>query len=186
VLKVELDKGQQLSNWSAPRLSRAQVNYAAIDAVAAFVAGRAMREMMDERLQRCFRLQNAAVPVVAKMRLAGVPFDRAVHLATIERWERELAEKRAEFKAITGENVPARHLVGRWIEAHLPAAEIAWMPRTTTGALSARGSLLKHLAHREEIRPLLRALWASKRLESFGYKLIQLTDPAVGRMYPTI
>ncbi len=85
---------------------------------------------MDERLRRCFRLQNAAVPVVARMRLAGVPFDREAHLATIERWERELAEKRAAFVELTGEEPPARHKVGAWIEAHLPAEEIAWMPRT--------------------------------------------------------
>jgi hypothetical protein len=113
-----------------------------------------MLGQMDERLRRCLRLQNAAVPVVARMRLAGAPFVRALHLETIERWERELAEKRAAFIELTGEEPPARHKVGAWIEAHLPADETAWMPRTATGALSARSDLLKYLAHHEEIRPL--------------------------------
>jgi DNA polymerase-1 len=183
VLGIEISKGQQLSDWSAPRLSRAQLNYAAIDAAAAYEAGQAMRDMMDERLRRCFRLQNAAVPVVAKMRLEGIPFDR-IHEATIDRWEHELAEKRAAFVELTGEEPPARHKVGAWIEAHLPADEIAWMPRTTAGGLSARGDLLKYLAHHEEIRPLLRVLWARKRLENFGATLLELIDPATQRIYP--
>ena len=58
------------------------------------------------------------------------------------------------------------------------------MPRTATGGLSARSDLLKYLAHHEEIRPLLRVLWAHKRLENFGYKLLELIDPRTGRIYP--
>jgi DNA polymerase I len=66
----------------------------------------------------------------------------------------------------------------------LPAEELAWMPRTKAGRLSARGDLLKYLAHHEEIRPLLRVLWARKRLENFGHSLIELVDPHTGRIYP--
>jgi DNA polymerase-1 len=184
VLEVPLDKTEQLSDWSAPRLSRAQIEYAAIDAAVAYRAGRAMWRQMDEQLRRCFRVQNEAVPVIAKMRLAGVPFARDIHLETIEGWERELAEKRANFVELTGEEPPARHRVGAWIEAHLPAEEIAWMPRTKAGGLSARGDLLKYLAQHEEIRPLLRVLWARKRLENFGHSLIELIDPTISRIYP--
>jgi DNA polymerase I-like protein with 3'-5' exonuclease and polymerase domains len=183
-LGVEIFKQEQLSDWSAPRLSRGQIEYAALDAAAAFKAGRAMYTAMNEGLRRVFRLQNRVVPVVAKMRIAGVPFDRETHLATIERWEREFAEKRAAFSELTGEEPPARHRVGAWIEAHLPAAETAWMPRTTAGGLSARADQLKHLAHHAEIRPLLRVLWARKRLESFGATLLDLIDPGTGRIYP--
>jgi DNA polymerase I len=185
ILSVSISKTEQLSDWSAPRLSPAQVEYAAIDAAAAYRAGRVMNGMLDEQRRRCFRLQNAAVPVAAKMKLAGLPFARDVHLKTIERWELELADKRARFLELTGEAPPARHKVGAWIEANLPAEEIEWMPRTPkTGAVSAKSDLLKYLAHHAEIRPLLDVLKARKRLESFGHKLIELIDPATGRIYP--
>jgi DNA polymerase-1 len=58
------------------------------------------------------------------------------------------------------------------------------MPRTQAGGLSARSDLLKYLAHHEEIRPLLRLLWARNRLEKFGHSLIELVDPVAGRIYP--
>jgi hypothetical protein len=113
ILAVPISKAEQLSDWAAPRLSRAQVRYAAIDAAAAYLAGQVMYASLDVQLRRCFRLQNRAVPVVAKMRLAGVPFDRATHLETIARWETELAEERERFIALTGEEPPARQRSGR-------------------------------------------------------------------------
>ena len=140
--------------------------------------------MLDEQRRSCFRLQNQAVPVVAAMRLAGVLIDRPVHAERSEGWEHALAEGRIRFREITGEDPPARAKVGAWIEAHLPPEEIAWMPRTQSGGLSARSDLLKYLAYHEEIRPLLRVLWAHKRLENFGYKLADLIDPRTGRVYP--
>ena len=109
---------------------------------------------------------------------------RATHLETIARWETELAEERERFIALTGEQPPAAHKVGPWVEARLPPKELAWMPRTKSGALSARGDLLKHLAHHEEIRPLLRVLWAARRLQKFGYVLLEAVDPITGRIYP--
>jgi DNA polymerase I len=184
ILDIPVNKAEQLSDWSAPRLSSAQIEYAAIDAAVALQAGRAMYAMLDEQGRRCFRLQNRAVPVIAKMKLAGLPFDREVHLETIARWESELADKRARFLELTGEAPPARHKVGVWIEANLPADEIAWMPRTKTGTISAKSDLLKYLAHHAEIRPLLDVLKARKRLESFGHALIAIIDPATGRIYP--
>ena len=136
----------------------------------------------DER--RAFRVQNAAIPALARMRLIGCPFVPEIHRETIRRWELEHAEERARFTAITGEEPPARDKVGRWLEAHLPAEELAWMPRTETGTVSARSDLLKHLAHHEEIRPLLRVLRSDKRLRSFGHKLIEAISPVTGRVHP--
>jgi DNA polymerase-1 len=57
------------------------------------------------------------------------------------------------------------------------------MPRTATGKLSARTDQLKHLAHHEEIRPLLRVLWSDKRLRSFGHSLLGLISPVTGRLH---
>ena len=127
---------------------------------------------------------NAAIPAIARMRLTGCPFVAEIHRETIRRWEIEHAEERARFKAITGEEPPARDKVGRWLEARLPAEEIAWMPRTENGTVSARSDLLKHLAHHEEIRPLLRVLRSDKRLRTFGHKLIEAISPVTGRVHP--
>jgi DNA polymerase-1 len=184
VLGIELRKDEQLSDWGARSLSISQINYAAADAIVCHRAARAMWRQLSRDERRCFELQNAAIPALARMRLTGCPFVAEIHRETIRRWEIEHAEERARFKDITGEEPPARDKVGRWLEARLPAEEIAWMPRTENGAVSARADLLKHLAHHDEIRPLLRVLHADKRLRAFGHKLIEAISPVTGRVHP--
>jgi DNA polymerase I len=184
VLGLEVPKEQQVSDWGAKRLSIPQVNYAAADAVITHRAARRMWRQLNSEERRCFKVMNAAVPAVASMRLTGCPFDPVTHRKTIRQWEVEHAEERARFKSVTGEEPPARDKVGRWLEARLPTSETAWMPRTTTGTVSARADLLKHLARHAEIRPLLRLLWSDKRLRSFGHKLLDAVNPVTGRVHP--
>jgi DNA polymerase I len=184
VLGLELAKGLQLSDWSAPRLSRSQLAYAAADAVVAQRAARRLWPMLGARERRAFELQNAVIPVVAGLRVRGVAFDVDVHQARVQAWEVEHAEERERFREITGEEPPARDKVGAWLEARLPASELEWMPRTERGVVSARADLLKHLAHHEEIRPLLRVLWSDKRLRAFGHKIVDLINPVTGRLHP--
>ena len=71
-----------------------------------------MWRQLSREERRCFEVQNAAIPAIARMRLTGCPFVPEIHRETIRRWEIEHAEKRAEFKAITGEEPPARDKVG--------------------------------------------------------------------------
>jgi DNA polymerase-1 len=184
VLGIELTKEQQQSDWNARHLSHGQVNYAAADACVAYRAARVMWRLLSGDERRCFDVQNAAIPAIARMRLVGCPFDPGIHRETIRRWEVEHAEERARFKALTGQEPPARDKVGRWLEAHLPAEELAWMPRTSNGTVSARSDLLKHLARHAEIRPLLKVLWSDKRLRTFGHKLLEAISPVTGRVHP--
>ena len=163
---------------------RAQVSYAAIDAAVAYRAGQAMHGMMDERLRRCFRLQNRAVPVVAKMRLAGVPFDRAVHLETIaalgararrgaralRRADRRGAAGPAQGRRLDrgasagrGDRLDAAH-AGRRTERAQRSAEV---PRAPRGDPAAAARALGAQAA-GELRP----------------QLIELIDPSTGRIYP--
>ena len=185
VLEIEPPKEQQLSATGAPDpcRSRRSITRPPTPSIP-HRAARAMWRQLGHDERRCFKVQNAAVPAIARMRLAGCPFVPEIHRETIRKWELEHAEERARFKNITGEEPPARDKVGRWLEARLPAEEIAWMPRTETGTVSARSDLLKHLAHHEEIRPLLRVLRSDKRLRSFGHKLIEAISPVTGRVHP--
>jgi DNA polymerase-1 len=184
VLGVTLQKDSyQTSDWSAPRLSFGQLGYAGSDAVIAYRAARALYSRLGKRERRAFAIQNAVVPVVAGLRVRGCPFDRLIHARTIKDWELEHAKERERFCELTGEEPPGQGKVGDWIEGRLPPEDIAWMPRTATGKLSARADLLKHLADREEIRPLLRVLWSDKRLRTFGHSLLGLISPVTGRLH---
>ena len=187
VLGLELPKGQQVSDWSAARLSEQQLVYAAADAVIAHRAGREMWRRMGAPERRAFEAQNSAVQVVARMGLLGLPFDQAVHRATVEQWEREHAEARAAFVAATGAEVPPPGPQrSGWLEdrlTELAADELKWWPRTSTGGLSCKAEDLKRIAWADWARPLIAVANADHRLRAFGRKLIAAVSPVTGRLH---
>jgi DNA polymerase I len=174
VLDLELPKNEQVSDWRAERLSESQIIYAAADAVAAQrIAGRLWNEL-DAGARRAFLLGNASVPAVAAMRVAGIPFDAAMHRQTIAAWEAGYRRAHAEFVALAHEDPPLHgHKRSEWLEARLPEDMLAWWPRTDSGLLRARAADLDRLGAVPGIRPLLEVITADKRLRSFGHSLLE-------------
>ena len=74
LLKVDISKFQQQSDWGAPKLSQGQIDYAASDVLYLH----AMREKLNERLNREGRMDIAQacfdfLPTRARLDLAGWP-----------------------------------------------------------------------------------------------------------------
>jgi DNA polymerase I len=177
-LDLELPKEEGTSDWSAPRLSAGQLQYAAADAVVAYRIARHIWAELDEGARAAFRLGNASVPVVAAMRLVGVPFARAIHMQTIATWEETYNEARATFRELTGEDPPARGpQMSTWLEVRLPERMLAWWPRTATGLLRTMRADLDRLGAIPAIRPLLEVLRLDKRLCTFGHCLLEKVSP---------
>ena len=117
------------------------------------------------------------------MRLTGLPFDRAVHQATIEAWERAYAEHLAEFTANHRDaGAAGRPSALGWLEARLPDELRATWPRTDGGLLRTTAADLDRLAAVPEIRPLLEVLHWDKRLRAFGHRLLAKVG-ADGRLH---
>ena len=96
LLGVDLPKDEQSGDWGADRLSEAQLTYAAADAVIAQRVAGKLWAGARRGARNAFKLGNATVPVVAAMRLAGIPFDRDVHEQTIATWEAAYTEAHAD------------------------------------------------------------------------------------------
>jgi 3'-5' exonuclease len=175
LLGIDLPKVEQTSDWGADRLSERQIAYADVDAVVAHRVGRKLWEELDSDTRRAFRLGNATVPAVTAMRIAGVPFSRTTHEATIAAWESAYVQARDEFVAITGTEIPpAGPQRSTWLEHRMPADMLAWWPRTPGGQLRVRSADLERLAAIPEIRPLLEVIWTpQKRLSAFGHGLLE-------------
>ena len=74
LLSIDISKLQQMSDWGAPELSEAQLNYAASDVLYLH----AMRDKLNERLEREGRMDLAQaafdfLPTRARLDLAGWP-----------------------------------------------------------------------------------------------------------------
>ncbi len=74
LLSIDISKLQQMSDWGAPELSQAQLNYAASDVLYLH----AMRDKLNERLEREGRMDLAQaafdfLPTRAQLDLAGWP-----------------------------------------------------------------------------------------------------------------
>lgn len=74
LLNIDISKLQQMSDWGAPELSEAQLNYAASDVLYLH----AMRDKLNERLEREGRMDLAQaafdfLPTRAQLDLAGWP-----------------------------------------------------------------------------------------------------------------
>ena len=134
-----LPKELASSNWAAPELSTAQLAYAGADPAVAYLAGRRMYAALDERERAAFAVANRAVPAIVRMRLRGLPFDPEVHRQVIDGWQREFAERRAEFEQITGSAAPlSSNAVRAWLTERLSEDARQRWPRTPSGLLVGR------------------------------------------------
>jgi hypothetical protein len=95
-LGVVLDKEEQTSDWSAPNLTRSQLEYAAADAVAAFRLAQKMLPTLGVQ-RAAYEIQLSAVPAVARMELRGFRFDVAAHSLLGEDLERRLREAETTY-----------------------------------------------------------------------------------------
>ncbi|MCC2662393.1 MAG: polymerase family protein with 3-5-exonuclease and polymerase domain [Geminicoccaceae bacterium] len=188
VLGVTVPKDLQTSDWAAARLSSEQLSYAGLDAVLAHRAAGVLWRALEPDARPAFAAQNNAVPVIAGMRVQGIPFDVPTHLETTAAWEVEQAEAREAFVAAAGEDVPQQGpRRSAWLLRRLRDLEaddvIRWWPRTKTGALSTSADHLKRLAWCEWARPLIAVAKADQRLSSFGRKLVAAINPVTGRLH---
>jgi DNA polymerase-1 len=185
VLGIELPKTLQTSFWAARNLSDAQLVYAAADPVVTYRAGKAMYQMLGDRERQAFNLANQAVPVIARMRLRGLPFDRATHEQTITSWQSGYARGRQAFLELTGAEVPLKPTATRaWLEERLPAEALEGWKRSPSGLLSTAAAELKRMALEwPEVRPLLEMRTAEKRISTFGSPLLDLVVPSTGRLH---
>ena len=75
-LGIQLDKGQQTSDWSNPDLTEDQIRYAAMDAAVLLYLQPIMSELIEKnRLTRVAAIEFAALPAIVEKEYHGLPFD---------------------------------------------------------------------------------------------------------------
>src|SRR5215207_6080235 len=106
-LGVRLDKEMQAAGWDEERLPERKLRYAAMDVQVLHPLYAALSEEVAELgLERVAAIENACLPSVARMKLAGMPVDRAA-------WDALAEENAAKFKALEREMLEAEWLPPR-------------------------------------------------------------------------
>jgi DNA polymerase I len=192
-LDIELDKTEQQSDWSAPNLTLAQLEYAAHDAVMAFNLSRRILPALGAQVG-AYEIQITAVPAAARMQRRGIRLDRDAHAGFIEAKRAQRVETCAAYKAACVDmglldlaaKLPAKPSEKQAVlEAILSSDEIAsWKRTEKSGALSTARNELKRVAFLyPPIRELVALSKIDKILSAFGPTLTTMVSPVTGRIH---
>jgi DNA polymerase-1 len=98
----QLDKGEQVSDWGRPQLSREQLDYAAADVAILPALFKALCDRIKgQKMEEAARLEMEALPCVVWANVSGMPFDQALWAVplgrSVARQEELFREIRAEW-----------------------------------------------------------------------------------------
>lgn len=184
---IELDKSQQVSDWSAAELSQSQVEYAARDA-AVMVP---LREKMAERLrnddlERVANLEFECVMPLAQMELNGFFLDSARWRAQLERVKAAQAKAADELQDMLSAGVAQATLFGR-AEINLDSQQQVTNALLNLGVPvpdTTRAWQLQPLAERYPVvAKLLEYRGVAKSASSFGENILEFIEPKTGRIH---
>ncbi|HMV49168.1 MAG TPA: bifunctional 3'-5' exonuclease/DNA polymerase [Blastocatellia bacterium] len=185
-LNLQVDKEQQLSNWSG-ELSRHQLDYAARDAGVLLPLQEAMSAQLDKMdLLVAAGLEFDCVPAIAAMELAGVYLN-------VGRW-RELVRQMTvardavadELQETLGQGAAQMNLFGTPEPVNLdsPAQIKEALDRIGIEVEDTREWTLSKLTSTHPVvGKLLEHRGLSKNLSSFGENILEFVNPATGRIH---
>jgi len=186
-LGVEVDKAEQVSDWSAAELTQSQIQYAAKDA-AIMVA---LREKVVERLKqdnlvRVAKLEFDCVMPIAQMELNGFYLDEARWREQLEKVKKEQDRIAVELQRMLAAGVAQASLFGV-TEINLDSNQQVLDALKNLGVPvpdSTRGYKLEPLALEfPVVAKLLEYRGVAKAISSFGETILEFIKPQTGRLH---
>jgi DNA polymerase-1 len=186
-LGTEMDKTEQLSDWSADELSNSQIEYAARDAaVMPGLYEKLLERLENDQLIRVAELENQCVMPIAEMELNGVYLDES-------RWREQLGRVRVaqakvadELQDMLSAGVAQASLFGR-AEINLDSQVQVTEALTGLGVPvpdTTRAWVLQPLANDYPVvAKLLEYRGVAKSLSSFGENILEFIEPKTGRIH---
>ena len=192
-LKVDLDKGLQVSDWAAPSLSEDQVRYAARDVIWLWRVCPALFKDLAPQAA-AYRIQAAAATAIARINTVGIAIDLERHAETLSALAEQDAIACAGFsdacRAIGRPDLAAKvprspREIAEFLKAILSEAELAkWKRGKTSWELSTARPELRRAIHYPPLAPLIELSELDGLRLSFGEPLRLLASPVTGRVHP--
>lgn len=184
---TELDKSQQLSDWSANELSQSQVEYAARDAAVMLQLRDTMAERLKtDELESVAELEFQCVVPIAAMELNGFYLQEGRWREQLEAVKVAQAKAADELQDMLSAGVAQATLFGR-AEINLDSQQ------QVTDALLNLGVPVPNTTRAWELQPLaakfpvvaklLEYRGVAKSLSSFGENILEYIEPSSGRIH---
>lgn len=186
-LGEELDKSQQISDWSADELSVNQLEYAAKDAAIVL----RIREKMIEKLRSdgliaVSKLEFDCIQPIAHLELAGIFLDEKRWRVQLEKVKKEQAIVADELQEMLSEGALQGSLFGRTeinLDSHTQLTD-ALKRLNVPLPESTRNWQLEPLANDYPvIKKLLEYRTIQKAITSYGENILEYISPKTGRIH---
>jgi len=185
LLKTNILKKVQVSDWSVPELTFEQIEYSAIDAIAVYKLAEKLGVLIKKyNLEKIYNLCKDAQHPIAQMKLSGIGFDTIAHAKLMETWKTKLWEKKKEVLALTKLEEITPFKISSWLQLNLDKDTLAIWPRTATNKLSTDANTLSEFSHLPVIAPFSEYQKLDKLTSSFGTSLVLQVNLATHRIHP--
>jgi len=186
-LNTELDKSEQVSDWSAPELSQSQIEYAARDAATMVpLREKIIEKLKSDSLVQVAKLEFDCVLPIASMELNGFYLDEKRWREQLEKVKVLQSKAALELQQMLSAGVAQASLFG--------IAEINLDSQTqVTDALKNLGVPVPETTRGWQLQPLaleypvvaklLEYRGVAKSLSSFGENILEFIQPKTGRIH---
>ncbi|MDQ3712813.1 MAG: DNA polymerase [Acidobacteriota bacterium] len=186
-LGMELDKSEQVSDWSAPELSQSQIEYAARDAATMIpLREKIVEKLKSDELVKVAKLEFDCVVPIAQMELNGFYLDEARWREQLERVKVSQAKVALELQQMLAAGVAQASLFGM-TEINLDSQTQVTDALKNLGVpvpATTRGWQLQPLAaDYPVIAKLLEYRGVAKSLSSFGENILEFINKKTGRIH---
>ena len=186
-LGVELDKSEQVSDWSAAELSQSQIQYAAKDAaIMVALREKVVERLVQDNLVKVAKLEFDCVVPIARMELNGFYLDAARWREQLEKVKKVQDKVALELQQMLSAGVAQASLFGV-AEINLDSQQQVTDALKNLGVpvpATTRGWQLEPLAlEYPVVAKLLEYRGVAKAISSFGESLLEFIKPQTGRLH---
>ncbi len=186
-LGTELDKSEQVSDWSALELSQSQIEYAARDAATMVpLREKIVEKLKSDELVKVAKLEFDCVLPIAEMELNGFYLDAARWREQLERVKISQKQVAFELQKMLSAGVAQASLFG-FTEINLDSQTQVTDALKNLGVPvpeTTRGWQLQPLAAEYPVvGKLLEYRGVAKSLSSFGENILEFINPKTGRIH---
>lgn len=186
LFNVEIDKTEQVSDWSKAELSTEQLQYAELDPLYAYMIGNKLAKH-DAVKTLSYKITTNAINVLARMKVTGIKINTLALDNLIDEWKEKVDESYKEclvhFKNV---NLNSSTQLGEWIEKNAPKKVLAnWERTEKTGRLITDADALKaHVNEVPKLLPLVEYKKYYKYISTYGENIKAFINPKTTRLHP--